>query len=78
MNKKYCSGCLQSKSLDNFHKNSRNKDAHQDWCKDCVKEYKYQYREVNRVAISNDYDDYWFGQRYDAYAFTIPEEADND
>lgn len=34
---KYCSGCKDNKSIDDFHKTNLTKDKRQSWCKVCMK-----------------------------------------
>lgn len=59
--KKQCSRCRLPKPLGDFHRNKRQVDGHQVWCKVCVKEYQNQKRSENREAYRT-YQRAWFAR----------------
>lgn len=42
---KICSKCKEIKKLSEFYKNKSQKDGYNNWCKECVKEYKKENKE---------------------------------
>lgn len=51
---KYCSGCRESKPVNEFSKHKGNKDGLQNWCKECVKAYYRENRE-SRLEYAKTY-----------------------
>lgn len=49
---KRCKKCGEVKSLDDFHKARGCRDGHRDSCKDCIRQYKKEYREANKDSIA--------------------------
>jgi len=47
--KKTCSYCGKTKTEDEFHKNSQNKDGLQSWCKECIK--KFQQKNAEKKIV---------------------------
>lgn len=45
---KWCSGCYQLQPADAFWRNKLNPDGYQDWCKGCMRCYRFSYRERER------------------------------
>ncbi|MBA7662760.1 hypothetical protein ES703_70793 [subsurface metagenome] len=45
---KRCSRCGETKPLDDFYRDSRSKDQHDAWCKDCFNKYRQVWRETHR------------------------------
>lgn len=60
---KKCSKCKKIKLLAEFHKNKTQKDSHNSWCKDCmkekIKEYQKQYRQKNKQKIQKQAKKYY-------------------
>lgn len=57
--KKQCSRCKIPKLLDDFHRNKRQVDGRQVWCKICVREHQNQQREDHREQY-RQYQRTWF------------------
>jgi hypothetical protein len=57
--KKKCNKCGKYKSIEDFHKDKKNKDGLVSWCKDCVKEYDKEQYLKNRQKILNRKKEYW-------------------
>lgn len=56
---KQCTKCRLPKPLTDFHKNRRQPDGHQVWCKLCVRSYQNEKRETDREAYQ-EYQRQWF------------------
>lgn len=52
MQTKRCSKCKENKSINEFYFNRSKADNHDDWCKECKKEYVNQYRKAHKQEIS--------------------------
>lgn len=58
---KFCSGCEETKSLDQFHRNTSKRDGHQTRCKECckspaIREGRARYRATPEARrIKRDY-----------------------
>ena len=46
--KKWCSGCARFLDPSEFWANRGTRDGHQDWCKSCMRSYRFTYREIER------------------------------
>lgn len=49
---KRCPRCGETKSVDEFYKNSHEKDGLSTWCKECTSAYSKDYRERNRERLN--------------------------
>ena len=45
---KRCTSCLRTLDLTQFWRNTAKTDGHQDWCKSCVRAWRFTYREIER------------------------------
>lgn len=49
---KHCSGCGQSKRIDDFYRHRARPDGRQDWCKDCQREMTKSPSEADALIIA--------------------------
>lgn len=54
---KKCSGCKETKSLDNFYKNKLTLDGHSNYCISCTKENSRRYHQRKKERISKSEND---------------------
>ena len=47
---KRCASCWRTLDLTQFWRNVVKADGHQDWCKACVRAWRYSNREIEREA----------------------------
>jgi hypothetical protein len=45
---KRCASCYRVLDLTQFWRNVTRRDGHQDWCKQCVRAWRYSNREIER------------------------------
>jgi hypothetical protein len=69
---KICTKCRHEQPLDQFHREKRNKDGHQRWCKDCSSEWRKAHRRVDSPYIQRQRQRKreWYRQNKEWHQFT--------
>lgn len=69
-----CGKCKQILSTSEFHKQTRSKTGHQDWCKVCRKEWKHEERKEYHKTRYHSNKDAWLNNNYKKkYKITLEE-----
>jgi len=58
---KRCTRCRKKKAVTEFHKNARQKDGFQVWCKTCVRTHQNEQRSLDPEAY-REYQRQWFAR----------------
>lgn len=48
--RKWCNACARFLDISEFWMNRSKPDRHQEWCKSCLRAWRYSYREIERAA----------------------------